>query len=182
MTFDLHGDVLRERRTIPGMSADQSRCRASTAFNRAAWCYTDVMRAMQVAGVLVVLLVTDVGIAGAAERHWQTGTWADIGNRRDLSIAGKAPLGTRTAKPLTPPPPPLDVGPTVAGTYVIETPDLRLELKDTVPLGGFGSFDASVTVGASVTFAVDKNLAYIHNANGTEHRLRITKRIAKAKR
>jgi hypothetical protein len=34
------------------------------------------------------------------------------------------------------------------GTYVIETSDLRLELADTTPLG---SFDASVTVGASVT-------------------------------
>jgi hypothetical protein len=133
---------------------------------------------MQAAGL--VLLVTGVGIA--AERHWQTGMWTDIGNRRDLSIGGAAPLGTGTAKPLTPAAPPLDVGPPVVGTYVIETPDLRLELKDTVPLGSFGSFDASVTVGASVTFAVDKNLAYIRNADGTEHRLRITKRIAKATR
>ena len=75
--------------------------------------------------------------------------------------------------------PPLDLGPPVVGTYVIETPDFRLELKDTVPLGSFGSFDASVTVGASVTFAVDKNLAYIRNADGTEHRLRITRKISK---
>jgi hypothetical protein len=59
---------------------------------------------------------------------------------------------------------------------------LRLELKDAAPLGSFGSFDASVTVGASVTFAVDKNVAYIRNANGTEHRLRISKKIAKQSR
>jgi hypothetical protein len=64
---------------------------------------------------------------------------------------------------------------------VIETSDLRLELKDTVPLGSFGSFDATVRLGASVTFAVNKNLVSIRNADGTEHRLRITKRIAKAK-
>ena len=136
------------------------------------------MRVMQAVGL--VLLVTGVGIA--AQRHWQTGMWTDVGNRRDLSIGGAGPLGTGTAKPLTPAAPPLDVGPPVVGTYVIETPDLRLELKDTVPLGSFGSFDARVTVGASVTFAVDKNLAYIRNADGTEHRLRITKRIAKATR
>jgi hypothetical protein len=59
----------------------------------------------------------------------------DIGNRRDLSIGGASPLGTGTAKPLTPAAPPLDVGPPVVGTYVIETSDLRFELKDRVPLG-----------------------------------------------
>src|SRR5713101_7060681 len=111
------------------------------------------MRVMRAVGVCLILLVTGVGISGAPKRHWQTGTWTDIGNRRDLSIGGAAPLGTRTARPLTPPAPPLDVGPPEVGTYVIETPDLRLELKDTVPLGRSESFDASVTVGASVTFA-----------------------------
>jgi hypothetical protein len=65
---------------------------------------------------------------------------------------------------------------------VIEAPDLRLELEETVQLGRFGSFDASVTVGASVAFAVNKNVAYIRNPDGTEHRLRILKKIAKRNR
>jgi hypothetical protein len=137
------------------------------------------MRGMQAVGV--VLLLTGIGI-DAADRHWRTGTWKDIGNTQDLSIGGAAPLGTPTVRPLTAPAPPLDVGPAVVGTYVIETPDLRLELKDTVPLGSVRAFDASVTVGASVTFAIDKNLVYIRGANGTEHRLRVTRKISKAKR
>jgi hypothetical protein len=41
---------------------------------------------------------------------------------------------------------------------------------------------AQVTVGTSVTFAVDKNVAYIRNRDGSEHRLRIIKKIATAKR
>ena len=56
--------------------------------------------------------------------------------------------------------------------------NVRLELEDTAPIGSFGSFDASVTIGASVTFAVNKSVAYIRNADGAEHRLRILKKIA----
>jgi hypothetical protein len=84
-------------------------------------------------------------------------------------------FGTPTAKSVTPPAPPLDLGTPEVGTYVIETSELRLELEDTAPIGSFGSFDASVNIGASVTFAVNKSVAYIRNADGTEHRLRIIK-------
>jgi hypothetical protein len=142
---------------------------------------TDRMRLIQAVDVFLVLLVS-VGICSAAERHWQTGTWKDIGTKRDFLVAGTAPLGTPTAKPVTPPAPPLDLGTPEVGTYVIETSDLRLELEDTAPIGSFGSFDASVTIGASVMFAVNKNVAYIRNADGTEHRLRIIKKIAKRNR
>jgi hypothetical protein len=139
------------------------------------------MRLMLAVNVSLVLLVT-VGVSSAAERHWQTGTWKDIGTKRDLWVAGTAPLGTPTAKSVTPPAPPLDLGMPEVGTYVIETSELRLELEDTAPIGSFGSFDASVTIGASVTFAVNKSVAYIRNADGTEHRLRIIKKIAKRNR
>jgi hypothetical protein len=139
------------------------------------------MRLMRAVSVFLVLLVT-VGISRAAERHWQTGTWKDIGTRRDLWVAGTAPLGTPTAKPVAPPAPPLDLGTPEVGTYVIETSELRLELEDTAQIGSSGSFDASVTIGASVTFAVNKNVAYIRNVDGTEHRLRILKKIAKRNR
>jgi hypothetical protein len=65
---------------------------------------------------------------------------------------------------------------------MIETPDLRLELRDNVPVGGRDSFDTNVTVGSSVVFAVDKNVAYLRNADGSEYRLRIIKKIPKVKR
>ena|SRR5438309_6959652 len=139
------------------------------------------MRLMRAVNVLLAVLVT-VGISSAAERHWQTGTWKDIGTRRDSWVAGTAPFGTPAAKAVTPPAPPLDPGTPEVGTYVIETSELRLELEDTAPIGSFGSFDASVAIGASVTFAVNKNVAYIRNADGTEHRLRIIKKIAKRNR
>jgi hypothetical protein len=149
---------------------------AATALTRPRYrADTDSMRLMLAVNVSLVLLVTGVGISSAAERHWQTGTWKDIGKRRDLGVGGAAPFGTKTI-PLT--------APTVpeVGTYVIETSDLRLELADTTPFGSSGAFDASVTVGASVTFAVDKNVAYIRNRDGSEHRLRIIKKIAKESR
>jgi hypothetical protein len=135
------------------------------------------MRVTHVAGGFLILLVigvlvTGVGVSGAAERHWQNGTWKDMGVKRNPWVGGGAsgagPLGSTTG-----------VAPQV-GTYVIETPGFRLELEDTIPIGGFGSFDASVTIGASVTFAVNKNVAYIRNADGTEHKLRITRKIARA--
>jgi hypothetical protein len=44
-------------------------------------------------------------------------------------------------------------------TYVIETADLRLELQDMVAVGREG-FDLSVTIGRTVTFAVEKKTAY----------------------
>ncbi len=62
--------------------------------------------------------------------------------------------------------------------YVIETDDLRLELKDVVPVGR-RSID--VTLGTSVTFAIDKSSLYVKDLDGTEHKLRITKKIAKSK-
>ncbi len=126
---------------------------------------------MHAAAGFLMVLVTGVGVSGAAERHWQNGTWKDMGVKRNPWVGGAAsgagPLGSRSVAPQV-------------GTYVIETPDVRLELEDTIPIGGFGSFDASVTLGAPVTFAVNKNVAYIRNADGTEHRLRITKKIARA--
>ena len=130
---------------------------------------------MHAAVAIIALLVAGVHISDAADRHWQTGTWKDMGIKRDPWVGGvAAPLGTggsTVAAPVVP----------EVGTYVIETSGLRLELEDTSPLGP-GSFDASVTIGASVTFALNRNVAYIRDADGIEHRLKITRRVSKAKR
>jgi len=67
---------------------------------------------------------------------------------------------------------------TEVGTYAIETADLRLELEDVVPLGR-ESFERIVSIGAAVTFALSKNIAYIRNADGTEYRLRVVKKRTK---
>ena len=63
-------------------------------------------------------------------------------------------------------------------TYVIETDDLRLELKDVVPVGR-RTVDAAV--GTTVTFALEKNTVYVRDTDGTEHKLTVTKKAAKAR-
>jgi hypothetical protein len=69
-------------------------------------------------------------------------------------------------------------------TYVIETPDVRLELRDLMPIGGLGrhgSFDTTVKIDDPVTFALIKNTVYVRNADGTEHKLRVTRTVSKNK-
>jgi len=63
-------------------------------------------------------------------------------------------------------------------TYVIETPNLRLELRDVVQVG---HRSVAATVGESVTFALEKNTVYIRDGDGAEHKLRVTKKIQKSK-
>src|SRR6058998_3329738 len=87
-----------------------------------------------------------------AERHWQTGTWGVT-----TVPAAKRP----------------NVHP-----YVIETNDLRLELKATVPAG---RRPLEVTVGAPVTFALERNTVYVRNSNGGIYKLRVVKKIRQAR-
>ena len=56
---------------------------------------------------------------------------------------------------------------------VIETDGVRLELEDVVPVGR-RSID--VTVGDAVTFALEKNVVYVKDKDGKEHKLRVTKK------
>jgi hypothetical protein len=130
------------------------------------------MRWTLVAAVTVVCWSTG-GVGNAADRHWQTGTWGDVGLKRDQRVQGRAvgrsPFGTSPATPTR------SVTPDVS-TYVIETAEMRLELEDIVPISDSRSFDATVKSGHSVTFALEKNTVYVRNADGTEHRLRVTKK------
>ncbi|HZT77342.1 MAG TPA: hypothetical protein VFA27_11830 [Vicinamibacterales bacterium] len=116
---------------------------------------------------LVCLLVTGVA---AAERHWQTGTWGDVATARQMIDFGPGQSS---------------FGPPNAGVpmralaevrvFVIETDDTRYELRDTVPIT-HRSID--VVVGGPVTFAVEKNTVYVRDQDGTEHKLRLTKKTA----
>jgi len=63
-------------------------------------------------------------------------------------------------------------------TYVIETDDLRLELEDVVQVNT-RSIDA--VIGLPVIFALEKNSVYVRDADGVEHKLRVTKKTNKPK-
>jgi hypothetical protein len=128
------------------------------------------MRFRLTSTALVTILIACV--CGAAERQWQTGTWTDAGTMRTPWVDPT----NRTAPFPGDPTRPLVI--TEVGTYVIETTNLRLELEDVVPLGR-ESFERIVTIGAAVTFALSKNIAYIRNADGTEYRLRVVKKRTK---
>ena len=114
--------------------------------------------------------------AAAADKQWQTGTWGEVGTKRQIVDfgPGASPFGGgRTSSPSM-------RAMADVRTYVIETEDLHLELKDVVAVGR-RTVDA--TPGTPVTFALHKNTVYIRDPDGTEHTLRVTKKVvAKPKR
>lgn len=125
---------------------------------------------MRLAPVLVALALGVVG--HAAERQWQTGTWVEVSTKRQMVDfgPGNSPFGSPST------------GPQLRAladvrVFVIETEALRIEVRDTVPVGR-RSIDA--TPGEPVTFAIEKNSVYVRDADGIEHRLRITKKSEKA--
>ena len=127
-----------------------------------------------VAALVMVATMTAIGVA--AERKWQTGTWGEVGTKRQIVDfgPGASPFGGgRTSSPS------MRAMADVL-TYVIETEDLHLELKDVVAVGR-RTVDA--TPGTAVTFALHKNTVYTRDPDGTEHTLRVTKKVvAKPKR
>jgi hypothetical protein len=133
-----------------------------------------VFRHLPAAAILGLVLAVAAG-AAAADRQWQTGTWGDVGTKRQIVDfgPGASPFGGGR-----------NSSPTMRAmadvrTYVIETNELRLELQDVVAVGR-RSVDA--IPGTPVTFAFNKNKVYVRDSDGTEHTLRVTKKIvAKAK-
>jgi hypothetical protein len=117
----------------------------------------------------VGLLAANAWAAGS-ERAWQTGTWSGAQVVRPKVVFGVA----RAPRVGSPAPAVVEIR-----TYVIETDDLRLELKENTTTDAH-RIDA--TVGTPVTFALDKNTAYIKEADGTERRLSVTKKATKTKR
>ena len=115
----------------------------------------------------------------ARDRHWLTGTWTDVGLRRDPFVVGGTG-GSGRSVPMPASPARTSSIPEV-GRYVIDTADFRLELQDLVPIGSSAAFDASVKVGDAVTFAIEKSSVYILDVDGSERRLRLVKKTAKKK-
>jgi hypothetical protein len=110
--------------------------------------------------------------AAAAERHWQTGTWGDVSTTRQMLDFGPGQSG------FGPPNAALQMRALAqVRVFVIETDDSRYEMRDTVPIT---RRSVDVNVGGRVTFAVEKNTVYIRDADGTEHKLRLTKKTAKS--
>ncbi len=124
---------------------------------------------MRATALALACILTVTVVAG--KRQWQTGTWRDLSTARQMVDFGPGQSS---------------FGPPNAGiqmralaevrVFVIETADARYELRDTVPIT-HRSID--VTIGAPVTFAVEKNVVYVRDADGTEHKLRLTKKTTK---
>lgn len=104
-------------------------------------------------------------------RSWQTGTWQEIKVVRPKIVLGLSnrPVDGRRSSPFPP-------AMTEVRTYVIETETLRLELRETTR-ADVPRIDAAV--GEPVTFALEKNRAYVKLGDHGEHQLRLVKRVRK---
>jgi hypothetical protein len=121
----------------------------------------------------LAVLVAIAAPVRTADRHWQTGTWGDVTTQRKMIDFGPGASGFG----------PRGAAPTMRAMadvrrFVIETDDVRLEMEDTVPVGR-RSID--VTVGGMVTFALEKSAVYVRDPDGTEHKLRLIKKIERAR-
>ena len=117
--------------------------------------------------MFAVGLVTANAWSTGPVRAWQTGTWRDVQIVRPKVVFGPAPRpGVGSPAPAL----------AEVRTYVIETDDLRLELKENTRADA-RRIDA--TVGEVVTFALEKSTVYIKEADGAEHKLSVSKKIAK---
>jgi hypothetical protein len=114
---------------------------------------------------LALVAAVVVGVQTDAARNWQTGTWTGVGVKRTASVGN--PVHERMPPGFNKP------EMTEVATYVIETDSRRYELQDTVAIGSEG-FDLRVTVGNSVTFAVEKKTAFI-KLDTREYRLLVLK-------
>ena len=127
--------------------------------------------------LLVLVLFAAAAAARAADRQWQTGTWVDVGTKRNAWVGdptggSSGGFGGRAVRPIMP----------QVGLYTLETEDQRIELEDIAPFGTPGSFDQHVVVGKPVTIALSKNTAYIRLPDGTEYRLRVSRKGPRTKR
>ncbi|HKE83200.1 MAG TPA: hypothetical protein VKB50_05585 [Vicinamibacterales bacterium] len=114
---------------------------------------------------LVLFAVIVFTALPAADRRWQIGTWAQAGVARTPFVGD--PVHERMPPGFNRP------EMTEVGSYVIETDDRRYYVQSMVPIRSDG-FDARVTVGKPVTFAIEKKTAYIALDKG-EYRLLVVK-------
>ena len=126
--------------------------------------------AMIVRATLVLMVISTLA---AADRTWQTGTWGDITTKRQIVDFGPGASGF--GRPTSTPPMRAMAD---RRHFVIETDTLRIEAEDTVSIGR-RTFDA--VSGERVTFAIDKSAVYVRDGDGTEHKLRLVKKVERRK-
>ncbi len=124
-------------------------------------------------GLIAGLLIAAAATLTAADKVWQTGAWGEILTKRQMVDfgPGSSPFGNPTSSPSMK---------ALADVYVyiIETNDLHLEAEDLVPVG---RRSVEVIPGGAVTFALEKKAVYVRDADGTEHKLRVTKKVPRKK-
>jgi hypothetical protein len=124
----------------------------------------------RMAAVMLAAFVVSTSVAAAA-RHWQSGTWRDADVTRRMIDFGPGSTSFDGGRRSTPAMRAMaDVH-----TYVLEAEGIRLELEEVIPVGR-RSIDA--IVGQAVSFALEKNSVYVKDADGKEHKLRVTKKTA----
>jgi hypothetical protein len=108
--------------------------------------------------------------AVAADRKWQTGTWGEISTARQMVAFGPGQSS------FDPPNAALQMQAMAeVRVFTIVTGEFTYELRDTVPIT---RRSLEVLEGSPVTFAVEKNTVYVRDKDGTEHKLRLTKKTA----
>ena len=125
---------------------------------------------MKRVGLTFVIVLTAAFAAHAVDRTWQAGTWKDIQVKRAKVVFGVAPGNPNSGGRRSPPPT------RETRLYVIETEDLRLELKQDATVD---TPRLDVLVGQPVTFAIEKNSVYVKNAKGRETKLSVTKKTSR---
>lgn len=105
---------------------------------------------------LVLWLIAASAIAGAADRDWQTGSWA-----RPTPAAAGAARGA-AARPQT---------------YAIETAAVRLELQDTHPPASRRTL--AVKIGSPVKFVVEADTVYVLDVGEVEYALHLARTVRK---
>ena len=120
--------------------------------------------------MLVVCLLA--AATATADRHWQKGTWVDVSTTRQMIDFGPGQSS------FGPPNAALQMQALAeVRVFTIETDQARYEMRDTVPIT---RRSIEVTVGGPVTFAIEKNTVYVRDANGVEHKFRLTKTTPKS--
>jgi hypothetical protein len=123
----------------------------------------------RLATLFALLIVVPAGGSLSAERHWQTGTWraSDVMRKTiDFGPGGSSFDGGGRGQSMK--------AMADVHTYTIETKGLLINLEDVVPIG---KKSIDVTIGEPVTFALEKNTVYVKDAEGKEHKLKVTKKI-----
>jgi len=120
----------------------------------------------------MLFVLAAICVLAAGDRQWQTGKWIDVSIKRRMVDFGPGSSPFGGGRPSSP----AMRAQADVRIYVIETDAVRLELEDVVKVNS-RSLDA--VIGLPVTFALEKNAVYVRDADGIEHKLRVTKKTNK---